>query len=86
MNLFNYAIFSKLLNPPPPRYVQRNWYVLIYGIRKGVVSCLDLTAQNERIINEFGTGKDLEGSGHGLIEVLSQHVTKGTRKNHETSQ
>jgi hypothetical protein len=28
------------------------------------------------------TGKDLEGSDHGLIEVLSRHVIGETEKNH----
>jgi hypothetical protein len=28
-------------------------------------------------------GRDLEGSGHGLIEVLYQHLFRGTEENHE---
>jgi hypothetical protein len=27
-------------------------------------------------------GKDLEGSGHGLIEVLPHHFPRGTEENH----
>jgi hypothetical protein len=29
------------------------------------------------------SGKDLEGSGCGLIEVLSQHLPRGTVENHD---
>jgi hypothetical protein len=31
-------------------------------------------------------GKDLDGSGRGLIEVIVQHFSGGTEKNQETSQ
>jgi hypothetical protein len=34
-----------------------------------VVSRLDYTAPNGRIIGEYKIGKDLEGSGRDLIEV-----------------
>jgi hypothetical protein len=28
-------------------------------------------------------GKDMEGNGRGLINVLSQHLLTGTEENHE---
>jgi hypothetical protein len=31
-------------------------------------------------------GKDVEGSGSGLIQVLSQHLSGGTQENHERTQ
>jgi hypothetical protein len=30
-------------------------------------------------------GKDLVGSGHDLIKVLSQHLHRGTERNHKSS-
>jgi hypothetical protein len=31
----------------------------------------------------MSTVEDLEGSGRGLIEILSRHLTAGTEENHE---
>jgi hypothetical protein len=43
---------------------------------------LDYIASNERVTEERWIGKDLEGRGHGLIEVLSEHLPRGTEENH----
>jgi hypothetical protein len=43
---------------------------------------LDYTALNDRMIDEWWIGKGLEGSGRGLIEVLSQHCFGGARENY----
>jgi hypothetical protein len=43
-------------------------------------------ASNGRIIVGWLIGMDLEGSGHGLNEVLSQNMSGRTEKNHENSQ
>jgi hypothetical protein len=32
--------------------------------------------------NERRIGKGFEGSGHGLIEIFSQHLLGGPEKNH----
>jgi hypothetical protein len=37
-------------------------------------------------VNEWLNGKDLEGSGHSLIEVVSQYMSRGIEKSHEKSQ
>jgi hypothetical protein len=36
--------------------------------------------------DERQTGKDLEGNGHGLIEVLSQDLPRGAGENYEKPQ
>jgi hypothetical protein len=41
---------------------------------------------NGRMNSEYSIGNDLEGSGRGLIEVLSWHVTGGAEREHEESQ
>jgi hypothetical protein len=33
--------------------------------------------------DEWRIGKNLYGSGRGLIEILSQNLPKGTEENHE---
>jgi hypothetical protein len=35
------------------------------------------------MINEKLIGKDVEGSGYGLIKLLSLHLTGRTEENHE---
>jgi hypothetical protein len=35
------------------------------------------------MIDEWLVGKDLEGSGIGIIEVLSQNFAVGTEENHK---
>jgi hypothetical protein len=42
--------------------------------------CLEFTASNGRMINEWGIGKCLEGTGHGLFEVLSGLLPGGTKE------
>jgi hypothetical protein len=40
---------------------------------------------NGTIIDEWLVGKDLEGSGIGIIEVLSRNFPSGTEENHKES-
>jgi hypothetical protein len=37
-------------------------------------------------IDEWWIGKDLEGSGHGLIEIISYLLDGGTEENYEIPQ
>jgi hypothetical protein len=46
---------------------------------------LNYTALNVRI-DEWWIEKDLEESSRDLIEVLPQHLHKGTEENHKTPQ
>jgi hypothetical protein len=39
-----------------------------------------------RMTDECWNGKDLEGSSHGLIKVLSQDLSKGNEESHEKPQ
>jgi hypothetical protein len=41
---------------------------------------------NDRMADEEWSGKDLEGSGFGLIEVLVRCLSGGTEENHEAPQ
>jgi hypothetical protein len=36
--------------------------------------------------NKLHVGKDLEGSGCGIIDVLSQHLSEGPEETHEIPQ
>jgi hypothetical protein len=38
------------------------------------------------VFDERRIGEDLEGSGHGLIEVLSRHLSGGIEEKQETAQ
>jgi hypothetical protein len=55
-----------------------------WGLFNNAVSSSDYTALYVRIINAEDIKKDLEGSGHGQIKILSQHLNTGTGENHET--
>jgi hypothetical protein len=46
-----------------------------------VISSSDCITLNCWTSAKWPIGKDSEGSGHGLIEVLSEHLTGGARKN-----
>jgi hypothetical protein len=51
------------------------------------ICCLHLQGRREQRkqhegVNELQVGKDLEGSGCGLIEVLSQDLSQGTEETH----
>jgi hypothetical protein len=43
----------------------------------------DYITSNERIICELVIGKDVDGNGHGLIEVQSRYLRGWTEKKHE---
>jgi hypothetical protein len=49
----------------------------------GCYHWLDYIASNYMTINGWWIGKNLEGSGRGLFEVLSQHLSGETEENHE---
>jgi hypothetical protein len=59
-----------------------NCLCLVYVLFNDTVSSSDHVASDDRIINEW-TGEDLEGSGHGLIKVLSWHLPGVTEENHK---
>jgi hypothetical protein len=52
----------------------------------GLLYVWDRVPSNSRVICEELIGKDLEGSGSGLIEVLSQHLPYRTEKNIKSRQ
>jgi hypothetical protein len=43
---------------------------------------MTLSVSDDRLIYEWQIGKDLEGSGHGLFEVLTQHLSRGADIKH----
>lgn len=43
------------------------YYLFIYCLFSETVSCSDYVALNDRMINEWWGGKDVKGSGCGLI-------------------
>jgi hypothetical protein len=51
------------------------------AVRVGVVMVVTVAPGGDEWI-----GKDLEGIGRGVIEILSRHLTGGTEGNHEESQ
>lgn len=53
-------------------------YIYSRGLFTYAVSVTDV-----RMIDKWWIGKDLEGRGHGLIEVLSQHSSGVIKENHE---
>jgi hypothetical protein len=44
------------------------------------VSTLECIIANVRVVGEWWIEKDFKGSGHGLIEVLTQYLQEGLRK------
>jgi hypothetical protein len=42
-------------------------YLFVYGLFNDAVSSSDYIASNDGMINEYWIGKDMEGSGIGLI-------------------
>jgi hypothetical protein len=52
------------------------------GLLNDTLTTLGYTASNGALINGR-VGKDAGGNGSGLLEVLSQHLSKGTEGNHE---
>jgi hypothetical protein len=44
-------------------------FLFVYGLFNDAVSSSDYIAWNDRMINERWIGKDVEGSGRGLIEA-----------------
>jgi hypothetical protein len=49
-------------------------------------SISDYTTLNGKAIYEFFIVKDLEGSGHGPVQVWSWHLHAGTKETHEKPQ
>jgi hypothetical protein len=49
------------------------------------VGYLDNISSNVRMMDEGRIGKDVEGSGSGLIKVLSRHMLGRTEVNYESS-
>jgi hypothetical protein len=47
---------------------------------------VDYIESNDRMINEWWNGKDLEWSGLGLIEVPFMRLSGGTDEDHEKPQ
>jgi hypothetical protein len=55
------------------------------GLFNDAVSISGYIVQNDGMISKYGIGKDVEGSGCGLI-VLSHHLPGGTEENHKIPQ
>jgi hypothetical protein len=58
-------------------------------LSEGSLKCCPYTkcvTTNVRTIYERWIGKDLDGSGHGIIEALSRHLPGETGENHESPQ
>jgi hypothetical protein len=52
----------------------------------GFISFNGAFVSDGKIIQELWLiGKDLEGIGRGLVEVMSRHLTVGTEEDHEYS-
>jgi hypothetical protein len=80
VNLFNYATSSRWRTPET-----QGTGTCLFTARVTTVSGPDLTALNDRIINEQWIGKYLERSGLRLIQLLSRNFPKGVQGNHEKS-
>jgi hypothetical protein len=48
-----------------------------------MISYHDYTVSGGRVTDESESIKHLEGNGHGLIEVLSQHLSEGNEENYK---
>jgi hypothetical protein len=66
--------------------LQQPCLLFFCGLFNTNVSSSDYMGLNDGMIREYSTGKDVEGTGHGLIVVLSQHLPGGIEENHETPQ
>jgi hypothetical protein len=47
------------------------------------ITDLDYVASNGRVNDEWSTGKNLEGSGNCLIDLLSRNFPVGTEETHD---
>jgi hypothetical protein len=58
-------------------------HIGVRGQKSLETSDLDYVAQNGRITGYWWVGKNVEGSGRGLIWVVSRNLPGGTQENHE---
>jgi hypothetical protein len=58
--------------------------LFIYCFFNGTVNS-EYVASNDRMINEKLYGKDMQGSGCGLIEATVRHLYVGIETNHDNS-
>jgi hypothetical protein len=62
------------------------WLAFLCGLFHDTFRISDCIVSSGRMTDEKLIGKDLEGSGSSLINVLFEHLLTGTDKNHEIPQ
>jgi hypothetical protein len=67
-------LWSRLGTSPHPSFIFVLWVTSL---------CIQYIASNGRMMDEWWIGRDLEGSCHIQIEVLSLHLPGGTEENHK---
>jgi hypothetical protein len=65
--------------------LEQNFFVSLFifcGLSYDAVSSSDCLVPNGKTIHEWRNGKDLEGTGSGLIEVLYRDLPIGAKENY----
>lgn len=83
-------IFFTLLFELPPEFQRHTcgpftWHQCAAAHRLKITD-LYYTVLYGKTTDKWGIGKDLQGSGNGLTQVLSQHLPRGILKNHKKPQ
>jgi hypothetical protein len=83
--LFNFFLTSFWPYPKFPRHTcgpfRSHQCAITHRLQ---IADLDYTVLNGRMTNKWCIGKDLQGSGHGLTQVLSQHLPGAILENHKS--
>jgi hypothetical protein len=86
-NSFTLTFFKHILSRS--FVIRQGWhsydaqYISLLGLLFSISVCIVVI---DRMMSEYLIVKDMEGSCHGLVEIISWHLCGGTEKNHRRSQ